>query len=62
MLVDNDRKFYDKDVQKLVELYSTENDEKFSVIENFIKLLRKMFKSISLLILQEYLLIYLTYL
>ena len=27
--VDRDWKFYNKDVQKLVELYSTENEEKF---------------------------------
>ena len=33
--VDKGRKFYNKDVQKLVELYSTENEEKSCVIERF---------------------------
>ena len=31
--VDRGRKFYNKDVQKLIELYSTENEEKSCVIE-----------------------------
>ena len=35
MWVDKDRELYNKDVQKLVELYSTENDEKSCVIERF---------------------------
>ena len=33
--VDKGREFYNKDVQKLVELYSTENEEKSCVIERF---------------------------
>ena len=33
--VDRGRKFYNKDVQKLVELYSTENEDKSCVIERF---------------------------
>ena len=33
MRVDKGREFYNKDVQKLVELYSTENEEKSCVIE-----------------------------
>ena len=33
MWVDKGREFYNKDVQKLVELYSTENEEKSCVIE-----------------------------
>ena len=33
--VDRDRELYSKDVQKLVELYSTENEEKSCVIERF---------------------------
>ena len=33
--VDRSRAFYNKDVQKLVELYSTENEEKSCVIERF---------------------------
>ena len=35
MWVDKSREFYNKDVQKLVELYSTENEEKSCVIERF---------------------------
>ena len=33
--VDRGREFYNKDVQKLVELYFTENEEKSCVIERF---------------------------
>ena len=33
--VDKGREFYNKDVQKLVQLYSTENEEKSYVIERF---------------------------
>ena len=33
MWVDKGQEFYNKDVQKLVELYSTENEEKSCVIE-----------------------------
>ena len=35
MWVDKGREFYNKDVQKLVKLYSTENEEKYCVIEIF---------------------------
>ena len=35
MLVDIGREFYNKDVQKLVELYSTENEDTPCVIERF---------------------------
>ena len=35
MWVDKGREFYNKDVQKLAELYSTENEEKSCVIERF---------------------------
>ena len=46
--VDRGRKFYNKDVQKLVELYSTENEEKSCVIERFNrKIKEKMFKYFS---------------
>ena len=41
--VDNGRKFYNKDVQKLVELYSTENDEKSCVIERFNRTIKNFF-------------------
>ena len=35
MWVDKGREFYNKDVQKLFEIYSTENEEKSCVIERF---------------------------
>ena len=35
MWIHNGREFYNKDVQKLVELYSTENEEKCCVMERF---------------------------
>ena len=35
MRVDKGREFYNKDVQKLVALYSTENEEKSCAIERF---------------------------
>ena len=35
MWVDKGREFYNKDVQKLVALYSTENEAKSCVIETF---------------------------
>ena len=44
MWVDKGRQFYNKDVQKLVELYSTENEEKSGVIERFNRTIKeKMF-------------------
>ena len=39
--VDKGREFYNKDVQKLVELYSTENKENSCVIERFNKSIKK---------------------
>ena len=46
--VDRGRKFYNKDVQKLVVLYSTENEEKSCVIERFNRTIKeKMFKYFS---------------
>ena len=62
MWVDRGREIYKKDVQKLVELYSTENGEKSCVIERFNRTIKEFFLSISLLIIQEYMLMYLTYL
>ena len=48
MWVDKDREFYNKDAQKLVELYSTENEEKSCVIERFNRTIKyKMFKYFS---------------
>ena len=60
--VDRGREFYNKDVQKLVGLYSTENEEKSYLIEGFNRTIKDIFKSISLLIIQENMLMYLTYL
>ena len=46
--VDRGREFYNEDVQKLVELYSTENEEKSCVIERFNRNIKeKMFKYFS---------------
>ena len=39
--VDRGRAFRNKDVQKLVELYSTENEEKFCVIERFNRIIKE---------------------
>ena len=48
MWVDKGREFYNKDVRKLVELYSTENEEKSCVIERFnSKIKDKIFKYFS---------------
>ena len=61
--VDKGRKFYNKAVQKLVELCSIENLKKSCVIERFNRTIEeKMFKYFSILIIQENMLIYLTYL
>ena len=46
--VDKGREFYNKDIQKLVELYSTENEEKSCVIKRFNRIIREnMFKYFS---------------
>src|SRR6218665_2911724 len=43
--VDKGKEFYNKDVQKLVELYSTENEEKCCIIERWNRTIReKLFK------------------
>ena len=48
MWVDKGREFYNKDVWKLVELYSTENEEKSCVIERFNRTIKaKIFKYFS---------------
>ena len=48
MWVDKRRELYNKDVQKLVELYSTENEEKSCVIERFNRNIKeKIFKYFS---------------
>ena len=48
--VDRGREFYNKDIQILVELYSTENEEKSCVIERFNRTINEKSLSISLLI------------
>ena len=46
--VDRGKEFYYKDVQKLVALYSTENEEKSCVIKRFNRTIKeKMFKNFS---------------
>ena len=60
MWIDKDWESYSKDVQKLVELYSTENEEKSCVNEICNKTIEAIFLSISLLIIQENVLMYLT--
>ena len=48
MRVDKGKEFYNKNVQKLVALYSTENEEKSCVIERFNRTIKeKMFKYFS---------------
>ena len=45
MWVDKGKEFYNKDVKDLVELYSTENEEKSSVVERWIRTMKeKMWK------------------
>ena len=45
MWVDKGKEFYNKDVTSLVELYSTENEEKSSVVERWIRTMKeKMWK------------------
>ena len=39
--VDKGKQFYNKDVQKLVDLYSTENEQKSCVIERFNRTIKK---------------------
>ena len=62
MWVDKGREFYNKDVQKLVEIYSTDNEEKSCVIERFNRTIKeKMFIYFSANNTRN-LLMYLTYL
>ena len=62
LLVDKGREFYNENIQKLVELYSTENEEKSCVIERFNRTINEKCLSISLLIIQENMLMNLNYL
>ena len=42
MWVDKGKEFYNKDVKDLIELYSTENEEKSSVVERWIRTMKEM--------------------
>ena len=45
MWVDKCKEFYNKDVKDLIELYSTENEEKSSIVERWIRMMKeKMWK------------------
>ena len=45
MCVDKGKEFYNKDVKDVIELYSTENEEKSSVVERWIRTMKeKMWK------------------
>ena len=41
MWVDTGKEFYNKDVKELIELYSTENEEKSSVVERWIRTMKE---------------------
>ena len=41
MWVDKGKEFYNKDVKNLIELYSTENEEKSSVVERWIRTMKE---------------------
>ena len=41
MWVDKDKEFYNKDVKELIKLYSTENEEKSSVVERWIRTMKE---------------------
>ena len=43
MWVDKGREFYNKDVHKVVEFYSTENEDKSCVIERFNRTIKECF-------------------
>ena len=60
--VDKGKEFYNKGVQKLVSLYSTENEEKSCEIARFNRTIKEKCLSISQRIIQENISMYLTYL
>ena len=62
MWADKGRKLYNRNVQKLIELYSAEHEDKFCVIERFNRTIKEKMLNSSLLIIQENMLMYLTYL
>ena len=48
MRVDKGKEFYNKDIKQLIDLYSTENEEKSSVVERWIRTMKeKMWKYFS---------------
>ena len=48
MWVDKSKEFYNKDVKDVIELYSTENEEKSSVVERWIRTMKeKMWRYFS---------------
>ena len=48
MWVDKGKEYYDKDVKDLIELYSTENEKKSSIVERWIRTMKeKMWKYFS---------------
>ena len=48
MWVDKGKEFYNKDVKSLIDIYSTENEEKASVVERWNRTMKeKMFKYFS---------------
>ena len=53
MWVDKGHEFYNKDIQKLVELCYTENVKKSCVNERFNRTIKEKYLNISLLIIQE---------
>ena len=48
MWVDKGREFYNKDVQKLVDLYSTEKEEKSCVIERFNRTIKEQMRFVTI--------------
>ena len=52
--VDKGKEFYNKNVKDLVELYSTENEEKSSVVERWIRTMKKKCGNILQLTLQTF--------
>ena len=58
MWVDKGKEFYNKDVKELIELYSTENEEKSSVVERWIRLMKEKMWNILRITIRAFILIY----
>ena len=54
MWVDKGKEFYNKDVKDLIELYSTENEEKSSVVERWIRTMKEKMWTFFLLTLRTF--------